>query len=71
MSKKYKAIVRTEVSMNKEEYKAYLTDRKDMYLRLIKDEDRKLKAAQKRWDKQVDQYQLTVDKITAELQGLK
>ena len=72
MSQKlYKAIVRKEVTMTKNEYRDHLKMQQAMYNRLMKDEDQKLEDAKKRWHKKTDEYHDQINKIDAQIKELK
>ena len=69
--KTYKARVTKTVELTKEEYFDHLVERKDMYIRLIKDQDQRLARAKKRWSDQVDKYEAEVKSIKAQFASLK
>lgn len=53
---KYKATIRTEVLMTKEQYRKYLLEQADMYGRLVEDAETRLKKWNERSQHKINQY---------------
>mgnify|MGYP003332929240 CR=1 FL=1 len=69
--KPYKARVTKEVNMTKEEYREYLKERRDLYLRLVDDRNKALENYSARCYEKIREYNEEIAKIVKQIASLK